>query len=214
MLSRLGPQKPTKPSESDDPFAMTDVKHALSGEEKSPDRVQDQKHALQATRLDGLEWRIASALLEILQSLGDSYAVRGSAREAEYFIKQSEELARVLGSHAMISRSLLRKAEVQLALGQLDESQRTLEEAKELLSGSSDMDMADVNRALGDLLVRHACEGDARKNLDHAMKLLCTAQETYCEVEQGIVASRGKVKGGNELFAPLLRGRILRQQGT
>ena len=214
MLSRLGPQKQSEAStaaESDDPFAMTELREALPGGKNSPKTSASQEISTPVTQLDGLEWRIASALLAIQLSLGEAYAIRGSAREAEFFIQQSEELARVLGSQAMTSRALLRKAEIQLALCRFEEAQKTLEEAREMLSESTDMDMIDVNRALGDLLVRHSSEGDAREQFECAMRLLCSTQESYREIEQVIVPQR-EVKE-EDFFAPLQRGRILRQQG-
>ena len=196
----------------DDPFAMSDLKDALpDAPRRSPERSPEPKSTPVVTQLDGLEWRIANALLSTQLCLSEAYAIRGSAREAEYFTMQAEELARILGSQTMVSRALLLHSEVRLALGQSDEALRMLTEAMELIDGLGNLDIVDLNRALGDQLVRQANEGDAQAKFDTAMDVL-SKMESSCAVINKSIAP-GRKPDGEEFFAPLQQGKILRQLG-
>lgn len=212
-LSRINPQKDfNKANDEADPFTMSDMKVALpDASGKSPERSPERKALPAVTQLDGLEWRVATALLGIQFSLTEAYANRGSAREAQYFIRQAEELAKVLGSPTMTSRALLLRSEIQFALGQHDEAQETLTEANEVLHEPTTLDLVDVHRAMGDQLVQHANEADAQEEFKSAMRLLAQTQESFCAIDNLVIAKR-KVDG-EEFFAPLQRGKILRQQG-
>ena len=71
---------------------MSSLKDALplpaSGGSTQGERVS-KKPAERRTPLDGLEWRISEGLLSTMLALAQTYYMRGSAREAEYFSRQS-----------------------------------------------------------------------------------------------------------------------------
>lgn len=103
---------------------MTDVRDALpqtSGSGARPDLPPVRKTFRARAALDGLEWRIADGLLGTLFALTQSYFARGSAREAEYFAEQAQELAESLHTPAMVCRALARNGEIKLHMGLLEE---------------------------------------------------------------------------------------------
>ncbi|KAI5114728.1 hypothetical protein M0805_001178, partial [Coniferiporia weirii] len=187
-LSRLNPsKKPEDASDASDPFATSELRDALleaggdSGKQKS-----ETKDSQQQSILSGLEWRIANALLETLLALAHAYACRGSAREAEYFAQQAEDLARVLRAPALTARALVRRSEVLLLLGRAEEAQKALAEAGGLVGGVQGLalDAADVCRLRGDRLMVHALEGEARGEYVDATRMLS-------EVKLGLEQIRG-----------------------
>ncbi|THH12059.1 hypothetical protein EW145_g215 [Phellinidium pouzarii] len=173
-LSRLKPaQKPEGSSDASDPFAMSDIKNALPIVD-GPDKGRDLNATQQGSCFDGLEWRIANGLLGTLLGLSHAYACRGSAREAEYFAKQAEDLARELHAPAMTARALLRRSEVLMYLGKAEEAQKIVAEAAELVENVKGfgLDAADACRLKGDHLLMLTHEEEAQSEYVDAMKML------------------------------------------
>ena len=81
-------------------------------------------------------------------TLSQAYFNRGSAREAEYFAQQAQDMAEVLNAPAMMSRALVRKG--RLHQGQLEEGYESLRQAEISLHDMSGTDTADI----------HSCEGN------------------------------------------------------
>lgn len=99
--------------------------------------------------MDGMEWRIAEGLLSTLFALGHAYAARGSAREAEYFVQQAQDLAASLGLPSMLSRAYARRGEIHLQMGRLESAHAFLMDALELMDGVNGVEGADVRRLCG-----------------------------------------------------------------
>ena len=84
----------------------------------------------------------------VLQSLADAYLIRGSPREAEYFLKQVQTLGESSGLPAVESKALTRMVEVQLGMGRLEDAAKLLEEASAKLGGRVALDNVDLQRLL------------------------------------------------------------------
>ncbi|ETW77792.1 hypothetical protein HETIRDRAFT_245334, partial [Heterobasidion irregulare TC 32-1] len=108
--------------DTSNPFDLGDMKKAISKiEEVNSPIAEEPKPQVVPPRpfMDGLEWRIAEGLILTLLALTQAYFSRGSAREAEYFSQQAQDLAYSLNAPAMVSRALAKKGEIQLYLGHL-----------------------------------------------------------------------------------------------
>lgn len=136
---------------------MSELKDALpSDPARQTERLQQTGTNQSTATFHGLEWRIASMLLDTMLSLSDMYYMRGSPREAEYFVEQAEDLSRVLGSDVLLSRMLIRRSEIQLYIGHTDKSRESLKEAQGLLKELKTTEAIDANRLEGNYLQRIA----------------------------------------------------------
>jgi separase len=144
---------PAPAAAPEDPFAMQTVKDALTSIElqQGPQAEGNPKNRnANHKQIDGLEWRIVDGLLNTLFSLGHAYLVRGSPREAEYFIQQAQDVAQSYNAQAMVSRALSRKGEIQLHQGLLEVGYNSIIQAAELLQDTLGVDAADIERLRGD----------------------------------------------------------------
>ena len=102
------------------------------------------------TFTNGLEWQIAEGMFETTLSLASAYLRRGSVREAEYFIREAEQLASSLNAPALLCRALAMKVEVQLQLRQLDTALTTLRAATNTVDGITGPDAARLRKLDGE----------------------------------------------------------------
>ncbi len=110
----------------------------------------------------------------------DCYFLRGSCREAEYFAKQTEDLARCINSPAVLCRALSRQSELLLYLGRLDEAKTKLAEASELIRPSLTLiDSAETSRLKGDHFQKLSLVSDAGEMYEVAAKTLEDIGETF-----------------------------------
>lgn len=65
--------------------------------------------------------------------LGEVYSLRGSVREAEFFLGQAQALSESLQAPLGVGRSLIRISELKMARGLLDEALETLVKAEEIV---------------------------------------------------------------------------------
>ena len=93
-----------------------------------------------------LEWSLSEGLLSTLFFLSETYFLRGSPREAEYFARQAAELAEQLNAPAMMSRALAKLGEVQLHMGRFEDAHSSLTRAADRLQGMPGLDAADICR--------------------------------------------------------------------
>lgn len=122
--------------------------------------------------MNGLEWRIVDGLFHTLFALSYAFFVRGSPRESEYFAQQAQDLAESINAPAMVSRALMKKGEIQLHQGLLDDGYRTLMGAAELLETIPGTDAANISRLRGYYSQLKAMKTDARESYESAMALL------------------------------------------
>lgn len=224
-LSRLAPlKKVDEPSVSADPFAMSDMRDALPASNGAVNGASPEKERKvvpdgvdQRSRLDGLEWRVATSLFETHLALSHVYAFRGSAREAEYFAHQAEELARILNVSALIGRALVRKGEILLSLGRVDDVEGLLEEAATLLEQNKEesvaRDVADMHRLRGDCLLRNSQEEEAHDAYQDAEKAMEFARKGAMATLELVMKGNGPSNDPEDVFLPVLQATILKQQG-
>lgn len=177
-LARLAPPaKSPEPSVSEsNPFEMTSLKIALlaSGADtsKQAELAPPKKTFTRRASMNGLEWRICDGLLATLFALSRTYLTRGSAREAEYFSQQAQDLAESLNAPAMISRALAKKGEIQIHQGQLEDGYNSLIQATELLGDIPGIDAADIRRLRGYYHQLKATPQNASESYAHALEML------------------------------------------
>jgi separase len=121
---------------------------------------------------NGLEWQIAEGMFETTLSLASAYLRRGSVREAEYFIREAEQLASSLNAPALLCRALAMKVEVQLQLRQLDNALSTLLVAVNTLDGTTGPDAAGLSKLQGEYNELLSQNNDAQLRYAEALKLL------------------------------------------
>ncbi len=121
---------------------------------------------------NGLEWQIAEGMFETTLSLASTYLRRGSVREAEYFIREAEQLANSFNAPAMICRALTMKVEVQLQLRQLDTALATLRAATDTLNDIVNPDAAELRKLHGEYNELLLQNKDAQLRYTEALKML------------------------------------------
>lgn len=157
---------------------MTALKRALPSSESTtltPPEQQEKKMADKRPPIDGLEWRISEGLLATMLSLAQTYFLRGSGREAEYFARQAAELAEQLNAPAMRSRALAKHAKIQLHMGLMDDAQANLTKAAELVSDHPNIDAAEIRSIFVDLktrLTEQEVDDDSQRLLDETVSIL------------------------------------------
>ena len=129
--------------------------------------------------MDGLEWRVSEGLLTTLFSLSQAYLNRGSAREAEYFVQQAQDLAESLNAPTMVSRALAKKGEIQLYQRQFEASLESLTRAAELVQDTSGIDSIDVQRLRGIYNERMAMQVDASAIYEETLNMLKELDQTF-----------------------------------
>jgi separase len=72
--------------------------------------------------------------LRTILDLGEAYTLRGSVREAEFFLGQAQSLSESLQAPLGVGRSLIRQADLKMARDLLDEALETLVKAEDILA--------------------------------------------------------------------------------
>ena len=175
-LMRLIPPPTSSSTITDDanPFQMTSLKDALPTDkhETSPRDQPVPKTFSRRPSMDALEWQVSEGLLVTLFSLSQAYLNRGSAREAEYFAQQAQDLAESLNAPTMVTRALAKKGEIQLYQGQLEASRESLTKASVLLRNVPGIDNADVRRLRGVYNERTAQPVDASELYEETINMI------------------------------------------
>ena len=147
-ITRLRPSNPS--TQDDNPFEMTPLQNALPsiGQSATPSerRRSPSFNNLGRSTACELEWSLSDGLLSTLFFLSETYFLRGSPREAEYFARQAAELAEQLNAPAMASRAQAKLGEVQLHMDRLEDAHSSLTSAADLLRGMPGLDAADIRR--------------------------------------------------------------------
>ena len=179
-LTRLGPQvaSSSKTPEESNPFEVVGnpSPEDPSGQTKGPESTK--KTCARRPVIDGLEWRISEGHLTTLFSLSQAYLNRGSAREAEYFAQQAQDLAESLNVPTMVSRALAKKGEIQLYQRQFEASLENLTRAAELVQDISGIDSIDVQRLRGIYNERMAMQMDASVIYEETLNMIEELDQT------------------------------------
>lgn len=194
-LSRLAPPTstavPPKASEEDaNPFEVSSDADRDCPPSMSPAPARSKA---MPTPTDALSWRLLSHLVSTLFSLAHSYHVRGSPREALYFVQQVLDLAESTHAPAVVARGCLLRGEVLLRQGALSEGREALERARSLLGGVLGIDTADAQRLKGDYELvceedQEREEGDPREHYERAWKMLDELERRIVSFDGGYVS--------------------------
>lgn len=155
--SKSSPPPTTQKLEEDNPFDMSSLKQALpsvppSQPQPLPDPVPSQPALLpnrQHNLSDPLSLRIAEGLFTVLFDLAQSYLIRGSVKESEYFITQALDLGKALNAPAMVSKAMAKFGEVMTREGKVDEGYEMLVKAGEVLSGVNSRESGESGEGAG-----------------------------------------------------------------
>jgi len=109
---------------------------------KQPHHLRDSHRPLRSE----LEWRVSEGLLSTMLFLTESYFLKGSPREAEYFARQAADFAEQLNAPAVVSRALARQGEIQLYMARPEDAHINLTKAADLLQSMPGLDAADIFR--------------------------------------------------------------------
>lgn len=199
-LSRLAPQSSTNAApkateENANPFEVS----SDPDRDRNPSSTAPAPAHLKATPTptDALSWRLLSHLVSTLFSLAHAYHVRGSPREALYFVQQVLDLAESMQAPAVVARAYILRGEVLLGQGALGEGREALEKAGCLLGGVLGIDAADAQRLKGDYEM--VCEvqvaaaeleqkeGDPKEHYERAWKMLDELERRIVSFDSGWV---------------------------
>lgn len=173
---RLHPQQVAKPDpDEDNPFGVPPANDRIVTGPKSSYARRD--------AMEGLEWRICDGLLNILFALAQAYFARGSAREAEYFAQQAQDLAYAINTPSMVSRALARKGEIYLRTNRLDEGRECLMQAMELVDNRALAGVADLNRLRADYDMRDANPTAAQELYEQSIGMLDELQILFAAMD-------------------------------
>lgn len=132
---------------------------------------------------NGLEWQIAEGMLETTLSLASVYLRRGSVREAEYFIREAEQLASSINAPALLGQALTMKVEVQLQLRQLDTALTTLNAATNALNDLTGPGAARLCKLHGEHSELSLQDKDAQQQYTEALKVLEELDKMFLRLE-------------------------------
>lgn len=174
--ARLHPQQ----SEKSDPGEENPF-----GEPTSDDRMirKPTSSYTQRDAMEGLEWRICDGLLSTLFGLAQAYFARGSAREAEYFAQQAQDLADAINTPTMVSRALARKGEIYLHTNRLGEGRECLVQAMEFVDERALGGVADLNRLRADYDLRNANPEVAQELYEQSIGMLDELQTLFAAMD-------------------------------
>ena len=188
--------------------------------------------------MDGTHWRIADGLVTTLFKLGRIHYDRGSVKTTEYFLQRIEDLAIALNAPVLGSRGLARKAEKELALGNLDASHEVLTQASyswqqvsHLIQFSPShlchfkvpdvvgLELVEIQRLQGNHSLRADEHEDAKRTYGLAFQLLEQLEETLMSAKLGPSFSalphrRTSQHLTTSAIAPGLFASVLRQHST
>ncbi|TBU57165.1 peptidase family C50-domain-containing protein [Dichomitus squalens] len=219
-LSRLQPSTPTKQPAEENPFEVTSKQPEDSGPSSQETRILSPRASKAHVFVDSCGWRLAEGLLSTLLSLSQAYAARGSAREAEFFVQQTKDLAESLHAPVMISRALAQHGELQIQLGQLQEGHQSLMRAAELVMHLKGPDAAEIRRLQGRYNQLSADSKGARQLFEEATTLLDELGSMFSALDGAnwartslIVSPRSlNAQLSDSVLAPTLLARVLRHQ--
>ncbi|KAG8702496.1 hypothetical protein FRC09_004700, partial [Ceratobasidium sp. 395] len=204
ILLRLSEKaQPAAPAEPTNPFEVRDSKSATLDEAS-----QAKKTVPRAAILDGIQWQIAQGLLRTIFDLAEAYSVRGSVREAEFFVGQAHALSESLQAPLGVGRSLIRQAELKLARGLLDEGLEMLAKAEDIVTDPVGVDTAALHCFLGHHRQREASAEDAYAMYVQADKILDQLGMSLAGLRRRQIVS----KDTSEALVPDIRGLILKEQ--
>ena len=133
--------------------------------------------------MEGLEWRICDGLLSTLFALAQAYFARGSAREAEYFAQQAQDLADAINTPTMVSRALARKGEICLHTNRLDEGRECLVQAMEFVDNGAHAGVADLQRLRADYDMRNSNPEAAQELYEQSIGMLNELQTLFATMD-------------------------------
>ncbi|EJD40173.1 hypothetical protein AURDEDRAFT_170753 [Auricularia subglabra TFB-10046 SS5] len=247
-MSRLNQPPPPPPpapikghkKRESNPFDMTDLRDVLgeitngiNGAAKQAKEAQLaappvlappplQKKAVGRTSMfEGLQWRVAEGMLNGMFALGKMYFLRGSAREAQFFVNQALDFARTLGAPGVQVRALARKAEIALYMRDLPGAMDCLQEGDDLLQAvSRAVDTADVHRLHGLYAIAKEDEETGGDMLTRACAVLQELGQNFAQFELEIASPKKTLavvkapqKDGSKLaISPTLLATVLRHR--
>jgi separase len=88
-------------------------------------------------RPNALVTLVLQGLLRTIFDLAEAYSIRGSVREAEFFLGQALSLSESLQAPLGVGRSLIRQAELKMTRGLLDEGLEMLAKAEDIVADVS-----------------------------------------------------------------------------
>lgn len=198
-LSRLTPPTsvgvaPKSTEECSNPFEVSNNANQDQPPSTAPSRSKP-------TPTDALSWRLLSHLVSTLFSLAHAYHLRGSPREALYFIQQVLDLAESTRAPAIVARACILRGEVLLGQGALREGREALGRAACLLGSVSGIDAADAQRLKGDYEMlceegqigveeREGEQGDPREHYERAWRMLDELERKIISFDGGYVSDR------------------------
>jgi separase len=122
-------------------------------------------------------------MLETTLSLASVYLRRGSVREAEYFVREAEQLASSINAPALLCRALAMKVEIQLQLRQFDTALTTLHAATDALNDITGPDAARLRKLQGEHSELLLQDKDARQQYTEALKMLEELDKMFLGLE-------------------------------
>ncbi|KAJ2609794.1 separin protein [Coemansia sp. RSA 1365] len=171
----------------DDPFS--DAKPATSADEVV-DAADDSKKDAEFIAF-GSNWELQRLLIDVLVHLVDVYSIRGSTKEAEYFLKKALDISGQLQAPHQEDYLRLREADILSRKSLWDECAVALQELRD--KAKSDAHLA-VGRGTVDVIGALLIEGDAWRRCGNYRQ----AQEVYTRA-MGVVEQMESVNSVTEL---------------
>ncbi|CAE6344415.1 unnamed protein product [Rhizoctonia solani] len=198
--------QPNAPAEPANPF---EVQGTLAKAPSLDEASQAKKTVTRGAIMDGVQWQIAQGLLRTIFDLGEAYSLRGSVREAEFFLGQAESLSESLHAPLGVGRSLLKQAELKMARGLLDEALETLAKAEEIVADPISTDTSYLNYLLGHHRQKEAASGeDAYAMYTQAQDVLDQLDEKLGKLQK----HKSLSKPTADILVPDIQGTIVREQ--
>ncbi|KAI9244468.1 hypothetical protein BDA99DRAFT_448417, partial [Phascolomyces articulosus] len=155
--------KSRKSSPAADPFADNSSATNVA-------KAKDESAIASSISFRESEWIIAQKMAACLLQLSELHLIRGSWRDAQYYLEKGHELGEKLHSRIMKFKFLVAFSDFHLRCGSLDSSASNLKDAKEVqpLGEIYIREDAELNMAAGNVDADQGCLSDAVKSYNAA----------------------------------------------
>lgn len=190
------------PDEGEGQNSPETIKAGTGADEPAQDakdmvKAASQKFSLEDRQLGVLHWHAAEQLLDATLELARALIIRGSVKDADYYIRQAASVSRALRADLVQARVNTLLAELKTKLGDLIESHRVLQLANEEIAAVAStwnkadgsegaagvVESIDAMRVQGEFWAQQEMQGEAGEAFAGAVLHMAGLENTFLAVE-------------------------------
>ncbi|CDZ96287.1 Regulator of spindle pole body duplication [Phaffia rhodozyma] len=201
-------KEPANSTETENPFRVTTPAIPVdpASQPSADSRVKTSQSApLSRLQIGSLSWRISEGLLDCLFTFSSTTIQRGTSRDTEFLLQQAQNYSLAVDSKGLANRALIRKAAVQLYIGQINQARLLLDEAQLGSMTTCGADHAEIAYIEARLRELEDQPEDVLAAYDAGLEVLQACENLFNEENPIQTSRRSSVSRKDEpLHAPLL----------